>query len=269
MNFLNSLKNHFYNPRFYAGLKEQRLGLSFRYFFSIIVPLSVMLAFVFGVEIAPTFSAENLRKLVGFYPPELIVQIKNGVISSNVTEPYGIKESPNYSTQDSYTNIAVIDTKSDFSANLFKNYDTRVLIGKNFLVVSKSRQQFEFTDLSRMPDFSLSQGKIFHWIDLVSSFHWLISLALFVALFLGFFGFFSVKLIGLLILALIILFLARIKKVQLSYRNSYQISLHALTIPLILETFFILANLGVPFTFFFSAMVLVIAFINIKHQSLV
>ena len=266
MNFLNNIKNNFYNPRFYAGLKEQRLALSFRYFFSIVALLSIVLAFVFGVGLAPTFSAENLRKFVDFYPPELAIQIKGGAISTNMAEPYGIKESADYQTQNVYTNFVVIDTKNDFSENLFKSYDTRVLLGKNYIVIAKNRRQFQFDDLSGMPDFSVNQAKLFSWADLIGNYHLLISLALFVFLFLAFFGFFSVKLIGLFILALIIFLLEKIKRVSLSYRNCYQIALHALTIPLILETIFVLANLSVPFPFFFSVILLLIALANIKRQ---
>ncbi len=240
--------------------------MSFRYFFSLITLLSVALAFIFGVQLAPLFTGENLRKLASFYPKELTIQIKGGAISTNVTEPYSIKESADYSTGERYTNLVVIDTKNDFSVEAFKAYDTRVLLGKNFVVTSKNRDQFEWNDLSRLPDFSLSQGRLFHWVDLLASRHLLISLILFSGLFFAFFGFFMLKLLGLLIIALIILLLAKLKKVSLSYKNSYQIALHAATVPFILQTIFILAAVRTPLPFFFSLILLIIAFVNLKKS---
>jgi len=269
MNFFTKVKNSLYDPFFYSSLKEQKLYFSFRYFFSLIALLSVTIAFIFGVELAPTFSVENLKKLANFYPEELAIRIKSGVISTNVSEPYSIKENVNYSTldKDRYANWVVIDTKNDFSVDAFNKYDTRVLVGKSFIVIAKNRGQFEWNDVSRMPDFSLSQARLLHWIDLIGSYHLLISLGLFVLVFLAFFGFFTLKLLGLLIIALIIFLIGKIKKVPLSYKNSYQVALHAITIPVILHAVFILANTPAPFLFFFSAITVVIAFVNIKSPN--
>lgn len=269
MNFLNNIKDSFYNPAFYSSLKEQRLGISFKYFFSLIAVLSVIIAFIFGVKLAPIFSAKNLRALVDFYPKELAIQIKSGVISTNVTEPYLIKDSVGFSadsndSKNEYENLIAIDTKTDFSVEEFSKYSTRLLIGKNFFAISKHPGQFEFNDVSKMPDFSLSQSRIFHWIDLIGRYHLGLSLLLFIFVFLSFFWFFSLILISLLVLALIILLFAKIKKASLSYKNSYQIALRATTVPLILETVFILGNVRAPIPFFYSIFILVIAFVNIK-----
>ncbi|MBI2476244.1 MAG: DUF1189 family protein [Candidatus Taylorbacteria bacterium] len=265
--FIDDIKSSLYDPLFYTSLKGRKLFSSFRYFFSLVALLAVALAFVFGVELAPAFSAENLRKLVDFYPEELTIQIKSGAIATNVSEPYFIKESAGYRTAVKYGNLAVIDTKNDFSVATFKSYDTRFLIGKNFIVTAKGPDRFEFNDLSRLPDFSLSQEKLFHWSDLVAKNHLLISFGLFALLFLAFFGFFIIKLLGLLIIALIILLLAKLKQVSLSYKNCYQISLHALTFPLTLQAVFIIADTAAPFPFFFSVILLAIAFVNIVNPA--
>src|SRR3989344_585910 len=118
MNFLNNIKDSLYNPDFYSGLKERRLSFSFKYFFSLAATLSIILAFMFGLEFAPIFSAENLRKLAGFYPEELVLQVAKGVISTNVVEPYIIKDTFEISndSEKKYANAVVIDTKNDFSA---------------------------------------------------------------------------------------------------------------------------------------------------------
>lgn len=266
MNLLNKIKNSFYNPEFYNGIKEQRLGQSLKYFFSLVAVLSVIIAFVLGIELSPVFSAENLRRLTDFYPKELSIQIKGGDISTNVDEPYMIKEITEGVPLDknSFENLIVIDTKNNFSIESFKGYNTRVLIGKNFVVTTKRAGQFEFNDVSKLPDFSLSQDRILHWAELIGKYHWGISLLLFVCIFISFFWFFSFALLGMLVTAFVVFLLAKLKKIQLSYRNSYQIAIYAFSIPLILETVFILSGMRAPFPFFFGVIAVAISLANFK-----
>lgn len=269
MNFLNKIKNSIYNPTYYSGLKDQGLSSSFSYFFSLIAVLSLALAFVFGVQLSSIFSTESLKKLVAFYPAELAIQIKGGVVSTNLAEPYSVKDSLGTDLKDKYTNMIVFDTKHDFSVEAFKNFDTRVLVGKNFVVVSKRASQFEFNDVSQVPDFSLNQARILHWVDLIGSHHLALSLLLFFVLSFCFFGFLTLTLVSLVIIALIILLLAKLKKVSLTYKNSYQIALCAATVPLIVETIFIIFNFRAPVPFLFSFILIIIALINIKRSDIV
>jgi len=266
MNLFNKVKNSLYNPAFYNGIKEERLSRSFKYFFGLIAILSVVIAFALGVQLSTAFSVENLRQLANFYPKELSIQIKGGVISTNVAEPYLIKGTADDAAfaQDNSQNLVVIDTKNDFSVEQFQKYDTKVLIGKNFVVTTKRTGQFEFNDVSKMPDFSLSQARILHWIDLVGKYHWAISLLVFICVFVSYFWFFSFSLLGLLIIALIVKLLAKLKKIQISYRNAYQVSIYAFGIPLILEAIFILGGWRAPLPFFFSLIAIIIALSNLK-----
>ena len=264
MNFLNDIKNSLYNTAFYASLRERKLSSSFKYFFSVVAILAFIIAFVLGTEIAPFFSGENLRKFVAYYPQELTVDIKGGVISTNVTEPYIIKTSGELLGKNPKANIVVIDTKNQFSRELFKQYDTSVWVGRDFIVAAKNQDQSELNDVSRMPDFTLNQGKLLDWVNIIDSYHWTLSIGLFVVLFLFLYGFFVLKLVWLAIMALLILLLAKVKKVALSYKESYKIALHAATVPLVLVSLFMLSDIKAPFIFFFSLILLVIAYANLS-----
>lgn len=265
MRFLHDVKNSLYNPAFYAGLRERSLGASFKYFFALVAILAFVLAFVLGSQLSPLFSAASLKQLVGYYPAELALTLKGGVISTNVAEPYIIKDPVGFWKESGHANFVVIDTKSEFSRELFQKYDTSVLIGKDFVVNGKSRSQFEFTDVSRMPDFTLNQERLLHWADVIGNRHLLLSLCLFAILYLSFFGFFTFKLLWLLVLALLVLLIAKIKKVPLSYKESFKVTLHAATVPLILIAIFIIGGRAEPFLFFYSLILLVIAFVNLKR----
>ncbi|MES2087634.1 MAG: DUF1189 family protein [Patescibacteria group bacterium] len=262
MNFLTKIKNSIYNPEFYSHLRGAGISSSFKYFINLCVVLSIILAFSLGIEFSSIFTKERLEKVIDFYPAELAIQIKGGVVSTNVSEPYIVKA---ITKNPSSKNLLVIDTKSDFSIDTFKSFDTPLLIGKNFAVTSKREGQFEFTDLSKIPDFSLDRAKLLHWSDKIVSHHWLISLGIFFSLLVSFLIFFFANLLWLLIVALIIFGLARLKKVAMTYKEAYQISLHAVTLTLLLTMLSILFVLPSPFTFSGSLVTIIIAFINLKN----
>ena len=264
MKFLNDIKNSFYNPSFFNGLKDRTVGSSVGYFYRLTLSLSFVGAFIFGTMFSPLYSTESLKKIVSYYPAELVLAIKGGVISTNVAEPYIIKATGPLANQDKFTNLAIIDTKNPFTRDLFKHYDTNVWIGKDFVVTAKNQSQFELTDMSRTPDLTFSQEKLFGWAETIGSHHLAISLILFFFLLLAFILFFSTHLILFFITALFVLLIAKLKKIELPYKKCYQTVIHAATFPLVLETALILSGVGAPFPFFYSLILLVIVYVNLK-----
>ncbi|MSR78682.1 MAG: DUF1189 domain-containing protein [Candidatus Taylorbacteria bacterium] len=264
MNFLNDIKSSLYDTAFYKSLSERPFKSSMKYFYSLVAVLSFILAFVFGTQLSPMFSNENLRKVVGYYPAELTLTVKNGAVSSNVTEPYSIKD--NNPSIGRTANFVVVDTKNGFTRELFEKYNADVWIGKDFAVTLKGKSQTELTDLRQMPDFVLNQDKLTSWADKIGNYHFILSLGLFFVLFFAFLGFFTLKLVWLFIMALIIFLYAKARKISLSYKKSYQIALHAVTVPVILAAIFIISKIQEPFTFFFTLILLAIAFSNIKKS---
>ncbi|MDO8483116.1 MAG: DUF1189 family protein [bacterium] len=265
MNFLNDIKSSLYNPVFYASLRGRTLGSSFKYFFFLVSVLAFVMAFAWGSQLAPLFSGENLKKIVNYYPEELTVTIKGGVISTNVTEPYIIKAGEELSKKsNSHKNVVVIDTKNDFSRELFEQYDASVWVGRDFVVSAKSQGRTELSDVRQVPDFSLNQERLLHWVDVIDSYHLLLSLGLFVVLFLSFYGLFISQLIWLIIVALFVLLIGKLYKKPLSYRSSYQTALHAATVPFVLMALSIVSGINAPFIFFYSLVALMIVTLNFQ-----
>lgn len=267
MKFLETVKNSIYNPKFYESLKEATLGSSFKYFFSLAGLLSLVIAFILGIQFSPVFSEQNLTKIAGYYPQELSIAIKGGVVSSNVTEPYFIKATGDLSKATGRENIVVIDTKNPFSLELFKEYKSEVWVGKNFIVITKRQFDYEIKDVSSAPDFSLDKARILGWVEKISSYHVLLSLGFFLFLFLAFLGFFAISLVPYLILTLLIMGWTALRKAKISYGNSYRVILHAATLPLILETCFIIFGLRMPFPFSISLLILLVAVMNLEKAN--
>jgi hypothetical protein len=268
MNFLQTFKSSFYNPGFYKSAKDEKFSVAFKYILSLVSLMSVAVAFVVGVYIAPEFSKENLRKLVDFYPSELNIDIKNGNVSTSVTEPYFIKDKSGISVKGRiHSNVLVIDTKKDFSLDGFKNYDTEILLGKNYVVMSKNDGRLEFLDLSRMPNFSINQTKIYGWIDYIAGYHWLFSIAIFFFAFIAFFvGFTLQVLLILLITSLVALVTAKIAKVPYTFKNFYIAGLYAVTPASVLYGLGAISGLGTSKSTFFVITLLVL-YLNFKQPN--
>ncbi|MSU55040.1 MAG: DUF1189 domain-containing protein [Candidatus Taylorbacteria bacterium] len=266
MIFVSNLKNSFYNPVFYRSLKDKSLGFSMKYFFSFIVILAFIVAFILGSELAPLFSAESLKKFVSFYPKELSLTIKNGVVSSNVSEPYVLKATS--VKKGEHSNYLVVDTSSDSSLDTFRKYDTDVLIGRNFIVSEKGKSQIQVTDISRLPDFTFNQELLFHWADVIGSHHLALSFGFFFILWTAFVFYFTFNLVWLAVMALIVLLIGKVKAVSLSYSQSLKITLFASTLPLILKSIFVVAAISAPFPLFFSVLIVVVVIANIKADEI-
>lgn len=265
MNFISDFKNSFYNPQFYASLRARKFSSSFKYFFALIGALTFIQAFVIGSEASAFFSSSNLYRVVGFYPKELVLTLQGGAVSTNVTEPYLIKNSE--SKRNEPANLVVIDTKNDFSLDLYKQYNARIFLGKNFLAIEKGPGRFDLSDLSHVPDFTLGQGRLFHYADVVVKHHLLISFAIFASMFVFIFAGMSVGFLAVLLLfAPLIMFFAKRKKISLSYCQSYQFGLHALTLPLILQTVFMLGGFQSPMPFFSVIVFLVVVLCNLRKS---
>ena len=265
MNFINDIKSSLYNPSFYSSLRERTLGSVFKYFFFLITILAFVMAFAWGTQLSPVFSGESLKKLVDYYPAELSINIKGGVISTNVTEPYSIKAGAEFSKmKNGHANVVMIDTANNFSRELFKQYDTSVWVGQDFVVSAKNQERIELSDVSRVPDFSLNQERLLRWVDIIDSYHLLISLGLFAILFLSFYGFFIFQMIWLLVGALFVLFIGKLYKKPLSYKNSFKTAVYAATVSFVLMALSIVSGINAPFPFFYSVVALVIVIVNFQ-----
>lgn len=135
VNFIQNFKQSFYSPRFYKELRGKSIWFSFRYFFTLVGLLAVLVAALWS---APAIKGTRsfLDSLVPYlhkYPAELVVVIKDGKASTNVPEPYFIKtpsglcegsSSASPAGACAFENIFTIDTRTPYEEAKFKEYKT-------------------------------------------------------------------------------------------------------------------------------------------------
>ncbi len=280
MKIIQEIKDSVYNPNYYKSLPTSRsLGSSIKY----LAKLSLLAAFVsvfiisFYIPSLTRNLKEGVSSAVAGYPDDLVVSVKEGAASINKPEPYivpnkwvdkvppeTLKNNQNLNQE----NIIVIDTTKPFSLEQFKTYSAFAWLTKTEIVMLKGTDnQMQIVPLSTLGNFELTKP----WIldkeaTLYKMLPWMTCVLIVIIFFALCFANFAGTLIILFLYAFIIWLIAKLKKVELSYKNSYKIGIHAMTL-LILAGIFV-RFLGSLDNFFIKLLVLlVIVYFNFFKET--
>jgi len=273
MNIFIQIKNSIYNKEYYKNtIFNESLGDSIKY----LAKLSLLLALI-GVMIF-SFTMPNLMKEVRDfvssvateYPEDLIISLNKGEISINQPEPYFMSTPNELLNQENIVfkdNLIVIDTINNYNLETFNEYSTFFLLAKKELITIKKGGGIEVLPLVKYKDIEINKSFIMEKESVFfSKYLPLINIFIFPLIYLAMFiGYFVGSLIISFWFALLVLMISKIKKINLSYRKSYQYALHAITIILILSLF----SKYVAFfdnILFKSFIVMVIIFLNFHHE---
>ncbi len=275
MKLFTNFKNSVYSPSFYSELKNKPFSFSFKYYFSLSLVLSIILAFIFSYNLIPvvhSFLDEFTSEAVSSFPAELKIDIKNGQAISNVIEPYSIKISNSLKAaslgdnKPVIENLIVIDTKSDFTVDKFKSYNTATWLTKDAIIIGPNDKDLRVTSLQSVPDITIDKSFVITLVDRLKPLtNWLSPVLVFGSFIIAFL-LFLVKLIYAFLMALFVMLIGKIKKVKLNYWDSYCIVLHAMSLSLI---FYVLGFIFFPrVIFIFSIILLVVVWCNLKPESI-
>lgn len=285
MKLFENIKSSIYNPAYYSELLAKPFSYSFKYFLSLTALLALVGTIFISFSVLPEMNAfiNNANsKVLQYYPDNLEITAKGGKISTNVPEPYfikmpaefksGQKTEPEFRKSvpiEEMDNLLVIDTKSPLTIELFKDYKTAALLGRDSLVFYKENGAVNIQPLDEMPDGVMTKAKFSSLLSGLMPYLKVLPYVLvpivFIALFIGLnIGYLIYLIFG----AFVIWIASKIKKADISYGKSYQLGIHAITLGLILEStvFWFYPNLD--FSFLFTILMLVIFWINFKPLSL-
>lgn len=238
MNFLRDIKQSIYNRAYYKAIPNKSLGNAVSYFFLLIFVLTIIQTIFLAIPLyngTNIFLDQGVKIVLTNYPKDLRVQIQNGKVTTNVTEPYFISMPEGFedkSTQ--YTHLLVIDTKTAFSQKQFTAYNAAVWLTGDSLFYKEKNGQLRGTDLSNIHDLTVDQStlqqiskKISPWLHFVAP---LLVVVTLIGVFLGYlFNF-----VYMLFLALVLLLVGKIISVKLTYGQAYKVCLHAITLGLLI-----------------------------------
>ena len=274
MGFIRSIINSIYSPEFYKDVSQKSVWSAIRYFllFTFILAL-----FQTAVMAGPLISSSQnivstfITDITNYYPNELEINIQNGVVSTNVKEPYFVAfpHITNNPTENKVKNILVVDTATPFSAGAFNNYQTLVWLAKDTLFYKdQSSEKISAYDLSKITSFRVDKFIIQNVLNTFKPYLKFVGPVLSVLLLLGIYSLYNLRLFFALILALLIFVIAKIFSKSLNYPQSYKLGLYAMTLPLIVEVVLTTTekwtHLG-SFPFMVTILAVVIVFTNLGN----
>lgn len=267
MNLFNQIKQSIYSPRYYSEIFKESFGSSLKYFLMIILLASVVQAtgWIYTyVSVGQGMVRSFVDNITSVYPEELEVTIKDGIVSTNVAEPYFITI-PELENQSA--NLLVIDTKTPYSSSKFNEYKTAAWLSSDSLFVKESGEgKIRTVDLSGQKNLIINKALFDTLVSQIKPYLGLITPLVVIGSVLAVFMLNSLLLIYLLIPAAIIFLLLKIMKRSLSFSGSYKVALHAITLPLIISTVGSLIYLP-GFTFEFTIITLFVVMINLASRT--
>jgi hypothetical protein len=282
MKIFTEIKDSIYNPNFYKALPLSRtLGSSIKYLAKLSLLVALVSLIILSFKI-PGFYREVKSAITSFttsYPEDMTLSVKDGIASTNRTEPYIIPVSQFASTDNlenkensDRENLLVVDTSKSFSVEDFDKYSTYAWITKTELVMVKnsSSDQIQIAPFSKMGKWEINKAWILDKQTIILKIlPWMIPIYILLSYIYFFSINFFVTLISLFFHAFIIWLMSKVKKVELSYKNSYKIGIHTQTLFIIIlgpliNTFF----LFVLYNFFVKlAILMIVVYVNFFKDS--
>jgi len=254
------------SPNYYQDVLKAKSSFSFKYLILLLLIINLVLGVRFAVnafkllpKIDP-FLKEAKVAITDLYPEKLIVTIKKQKITTNMKEPYFIGFPEKVGSFGPYKYLLTIDTKGkvdDYTkdASLF-------LLTSESLVVPDDNETYKVVPLSEKLA-KIPEGTKFaraEWDEMIKlidpylvkvpGFARVILIVLAILLpFVMTVSSLVWKLVYLLVWALPLWILTKILKKKLSYGETYRLSMHGLTLPLLIGFALSLLGLYLPFIY--------------------
>ena len=227
MKFFINLWKSTTNFKFYKEIAFQGVPRSMGYFFLFIFLITLILSMKFSTTLIQGMG--QVAEEIGNKLPE--IRIENGTVSTNIPEPFVIKEKKDF--------IFIIDTTGKITT-IDPSYKQGMLLTKSKLIHRQSEFEAREYNLSKIKSFTINKEIMGRWKKIFSRFAFPLLVAIL------FFYYIVVKLVQVLFFSLIALITNSAIKANLKYENLFNISLFALTPPVLLATIFTLAGLKIP-----------------------
>lgn len=271
-------------PDYYKDILTARFSFSLKYLYFLLFVSSLLFGIKGAVGVArsipkiPGFIENTKSVLSQIYPQELVLTVKDKKISTNVLEPYFIaipKEMKIPGKEVKY--LLAIDTSADVAD--FEKYQSLFLLSKEFVAMKDNNSGYKVQPLAEIlkdvPDGAAIKKSDFDALvaGLDPYYHYLYPLAWAgIVLLLTLWPLFTAglalggRLMMLLFYSLLLFILAKILKRSLTYKNVYQMSMHGLTISVLISTFLMLINYNIPYVSLLGFLIWMIV-VEVKQES--
>lgn len=271
MKIFSKIQSSVYDPQYYRELANKPFSYSVKYIFSFAFILALLLMVKFSIFTLPQFMSgldEIGSSVVNSYPEELQVVIENGMASTNVNEPYFIKSSDLLKEvgaeihRNTPKNLVVIDTKNKVSVENLQKYDTLFLVTETHFMYQEENGKITVQSLEEIPDVVINKASVNRFVEKYSPYLKFLIPFVYVGILIFAYTYVAFNFIYLLFASSLVWLISVLKKTKLGYKESYQISIHLMTLPALVM---LLLPITVPFAF--SILLLGGALMNLQSSS--
>ena len=278
MNFFKQIKSSIYDPKFYKDLENETISSSIKYFFKLSFLLALIFTIISGLFNLSFFA--DTKKLIqeGFsnIPEDLEINIYSdkGLIESNKKEPYFLNESAIIKNNGNIkklnsSHILVVDTSENLSVNGLDKYNSIISVFKDSVAFYNPEDgNLRIYKAKDLPDLKISKEEVQKWKDTFLNFWPLIAILINVVMFFASVVYLMKYLLGALVLGFVIFLLLKFEKKNISFKYSFKIGLHLLTVSIILDALMnSFVNYGSTFSdgYFSTAILGLIIVLNLRN----
>lgn len=270
---ISHIKQSVFSPEYYHELLSRPLGYSWKYYSALAMLIAMFLTIVSSIPLVPRVNKathELPAKFFVYYPDALELHVQNGVITSNVEEPYFLPVpemfKSEFSQNPNIEHFAVIDTKTPISLDAFRAYKTVMWVGGNALAFYDNQQGIRIEPLPKDSTYVVNETTLRSIEGRIAPYYGFFAPAMVLMIFVGLMLALAVNFAYLVVGAIFILLFARfILKQKWSYGTSYRIGLHAITLPLLADTLFSIVGVNIlSLPFLQTALMLAVVYVNYK-----
>jgi hypothetical protein len=234
-------------------MDQNKIGFFSRIFYSMskmdfyvtVAKESVRKAFKYLVLFCILLGAINsIIKVVGFF--DAISEVKKFVT----------KDIPDFTFKNGELNVEgempivvesddlalIVDTSGELDESSLDGYNEGIFISKTYIVSKKNVMQKERIDFAELGALSFTKSSLIAFLPTLKILGFLFPIFIIIATIIG-------KLIGSLFVSIITAIVGAVKKVNLSYGQTYAIGIYAMTLPSIIKFIANLLSLKIPLFF--------------------
>ena len=257
------------NPSYYKKILASPFGFSLKYLVFLLFLLSLVLtgkaAYTYTSlspkisEILPRLKEEGEK----FYPQGLEVTVRDGVVSTNVREPYVIDFPKLFSDIPVADGMHLLTIDTNAQAADFDSYKSLVVVGNNVIYFKDSQGNKFYSLGAHKGTILINKSQYEQWLSVIIPYIDRAASTLFVMigwllLFLPFVitGFdLAGRLTYLLLLSVIVFLIAKIFRKRVGYWDVYHMGMHGITVPIL--TVFLFGIFRIHIGFLFTGLFLV------------
>lgn len=281
--FATTFRKSLTDLSYYKDILKAPLSFSIKYIFFLVFVLSLIYSFTLAGSISlklpqiPAFAQKLKASISDFYPGELVLKIKNGELETNVIEPYYIDLGEKYSDSN-FGHFITIDTGA--TSEQYESYHTAFLVTKKSIVFHDQKGGYRVQPLSEIKDTIFIDKNAYDKIiknflpilDYMSLAATVLIILLVTLIPFSIAFFWGIAILAYLIFAAFLVFLiAKLLKKSLTFSQVYRLSIHGMTLPLILYQAQNMAHFRIPYSYnvlFLIFMVIVLKYFDAKKEDL-